>query len=362
MQESVRHNPSESGIALILVAVAVVVVGVFMALGLGIFDMPDQRDFEKETRQRMDRLVDQLSEFAQEYGRVPCPADPSVNTGTAAFGWEARTGGAGSACSVAVGVVPFRSLGLDTRDGQDGWSRYFTYSVSPVFATLDGVPDHGVQIFNECRIELMWVDSIERLDPEGNGDRTKPADLINGGADINTNLNPTKAKFCCPGIAAPFADPNTDLVIRDAAGVRIPTRALPDPDGRTYTVRSTASNVPGPDANGPVGVPGTLYADIDTPFTLPGTYSGNASAFAFVLVSHGQNGLGAFQTDGTANRIPGVLPGSAEEENGDVDITFVDRPRILTPGANYYDDFIEYRTQQTLYGELGRKSCIKPYL
>jgi len=82
-----------------------------------------------------------------------------------------------------------------------------------------------------------------------------------------------------------------------------------------------------------------------------------------VILSHGPNGLGSFIADGTRTKYgtPPALPTANENENADGDNTYAGGPRILTDGANYFDDIIVYRTNTALYAELNAATCTRPY-
>lgn len=314
---------SESGFALILVAFLIVAAGAFMVYGLGVFQIKEASDQEAATREKMARLVDQLASFTQINGRVPCPADPAGDRTTAAFGREDR-GGPGQACNRGDGIFPFLSLGLQEDDARDAWSRFYTYAPSPVFTRLDGVNDQNSRVHNLCRILETWVDDTQFREPGGTLSKT------------DRNLNPRKAKFCCPGNGAGYSNPNTDIRILVSRG----GAAVPDPpvnrnmtDSGNMDVRISQASVP---ASSPEGI-------------------------AFALVSHGENGAGAYIVDGTANRLAGVIANSDEDENQDGDNDFVSHPRFLVDGNAYFDDIIAFRTNFTLMSEVNVGTCLEPF-
>lgn len=312
MRVSVRRTDrsSESGVVLVLVAMAVVFIGVFAMLGLGVFETRDFHDSERITRERVDDLMNHLSSFAQQYGRIPCPANPALDPNLAGFGKEDRPA-AGALCSNNEGIFPFRALGLSYRDGQDGWGNYFVYRVSPVFTNLDGINDTGENIFNACRQASVWV---------GTDDEDIPA----GGTESSErNYHPRKAKFCCPGNAAPFEGHLTDIrIYTDAVG----GTPVPDDPG----VRSDSGS--------------GVYGDINdgTPPGVPA--ADTSSAFAFVILSMGP--------DGVVNN----------PENADGDRDFVNPTRVVAEGSpNYHDDLLFYKTQIQLYARLNNASCFVPF-
>ena len=322
-----RRNP-ESGAALILVAVAMIFLGIFMTLGLGVFETKEQPDFVRITHENGELLIDQLASFTQEYGRLPCPAS-NAGAGSSAFGLENRNNGTGN-CNSLTGIVPFRALGLQEADVLDGWGHYFTYAASPVFTNLDHINDNGpgTTVYDMCRRANLWVSDGHRtlLPADGNGGQ--------GGGDnsgVMRNLNPRKAKFCCPDDAAPFAVPGTDLQVTGS----------PDfPLNRNV---------------------GADRGNIDTADGIAGVAANSSSeAFAVVLVSHGEDGSGAFTGNGGTLPLPAVASAN-ETENADGDNTFADGARILTSGPNYFDDILFYRTNWSLFAELNSATCTRPF-
>lgn len=329
---------NESGVALILVAVLSVAIGVFLTLGLGAFDLGDRADAERETVMRMERVISQLSSFAQTYGRLPCPADPGVARNTSAFGREDRNG-PGDACDGGrfEGLLPFRALGLQERDAIDAWGNFFTYAVSPVFTNLDGIADeNSTQVYEGCLMEGLWVNDKRLMLPDGGTPDNMPVPDT-----VMKNLNPRKAKFCCPGTGGGFAAPGTDL------SVIIPGGALADPlvppGGRGTSVG---------DYNG-LNTPNAVGAGPSDP--------DDATTIAIVLISHGANEGGVFDLTGSLARAPVAGLSANEQENADADRVYIVAPQVLANTANYYDDIVMFRNQYALYAETNAATCNSPY-
>ncbi|MBI2234878.1 MAG: hypothetical protein HYU57_07865 [Micavibrio aeruginosavorus] len=322
-----RH---QRGVALILVAMIVIFLGVFASLGLGFLQIKETPDYERDTTVAQQRVVNQLSSFVQLNDRLPCPADPSVARTSANFGREDHTP-PGGACNRQEGIVPFRALGIQERDALDGWGRFMTYRVSPVFADnhVSLIPDSGIDVYRDCLARGIWI-------TERSHSRTR----IGGGAkitNVNINHNPRKAKFCCPNNGNfGFAATGTDIRMHTAGSASL-IQARAGFDDRTSGVND--------------------FGDIDAFQTPP--VGSNATAWAFVLVSHGQNGLGTLLANETTDRVPGVA--GDELENADEDRDFIERARNKVPGAGYYDDLVVSMTQNGLYGHLNNGSCIRPF-
>ncbi|HKW38709.1 MAG TPA: hypothetical protein VJO54_12960 [Burkholderiales bacterium] len=96
-----------------------------------------------ETQRTMDSIKDALLGFTQANGRLPCPANGATPAGTidtttwatsvvaGAEQWDP----ANSRCYIALGVVPWTTLGTSETDA---WGRRFSYRVSPAFADSIG--------------------------------------------------------------------------------------------------------------------------------------------------------------------------------------------------------------------------------
>ncbi len=158
---------------------------------------------------------------------------------------------------------------------------------------------------------------------------------ISGGA-AHYNLNPSKARFCCP-IAQSTGDysVDNDVQIKDA-----------DDEYMIDLQRSTASS---------------YFNDVDTQASTTALNTQNI-AVAYVLVSHGKNGQGAFMANGTNNRIDSgsAMIGDEEEKNADTDNEFVYKPITMQKGAEYFDDILLWRSQDQVYSETSNNSCFEP--
>jgi hypothetical protein len=257
--------------------------------------------------------MDQLASYVHRNRELPCPANPAEDPESRDFGTQRNNC---NAAANTVGIVPFRTLNLDERDARDAWGRLFTYAVSPVFANPDPANDN--QIYYRC-LSPRWINDEDNIPGPVN--------------PLPRNENAQKARFCCP----PPVRRDQDLVILDAAGN--PREPAPG-----FTERSDDPLAYGQINTETVGVPNS-----------------SATAFAAVIVSHGNNGLGAYNGDSTAARSPTGGASATEQENADDDITYIDRTMVLEDGADYFDDVVVWRTQTSLYSELNNASCFRPW-
>ena len=155
-----------------------------------------------------------------------------------------------------------------------------TYRISPVLANTGS----GNQIFMRCR-RFPWFE----------GNTPDSGDVI--------NVNPGKARFCCPPEDGDYP-PASDLRLF-ASAADIPKEATIDKIGRKVDLSFYA------DINQAVNV-GAMGALAPIP-----PEAGNEEIFAVAIISHGQNGTGAFVANGTNARRSVKASGSqAENESG----------------------------------------------
>lgn len=353
-QKETTDRTDERGAALIATVAILALLSVFITVGIRFLDVEQDVDRRLETKQQLEFIADQIAAYVHRERRLPCPADPS-QAAVGLFGTEDRAA-AGPCNQIGgqfTGIVPFRTLFIDNSNARDGWGRFISYSISPVFAdTRDPQPANtDNNIFYICRTE-DWVNRRLTIPPQA----IPPPP---------NNENPLKARFCCPGPVT-WA-PGTDLEILDE-------------NGNPYNLRPDLGPAPAagtPQRTNALAQPGA-YASIDAlvgdPFdqddpVLPVDPNfitqENIVAFAIALVSHGPNGSGSFIGNGTLNQLnrpPAPLPSAAEEENADGDNVFVDQPTITTTGSpNYFDDIVLWRTQFSLYNELSNATCSRAW-
>jgi type II secretory pathway pseudopilin PulG len=303
----------QAGMTLAELAIALMVMGLIMGGALELYNRSHgQRQIEL-TYENIDTITDALSVYVASTGRLPCPADPAAD--------DKLPGRERTICDANTreGIIPFATLNIPRKTAVDGWGRYFTYAVSPVFARKNdqshGLADTG-KVHARCR-HPGWVSQNERY-----------------------NRNAIKARFCCADQLPPVFDVDSDLIILHTDGhslspVRTPgIRSDYDDLTKATTTRQGDTTVPTIDAS-PIEAP------------------------AFVLVSHGKNGRGAWLGNGTTNRYN--PPDSGPEfKNADADQIFIDGPWSLKPGPDYFDDIVRWMTQDGIMAAHGALSCQYP--
>ncbi len=136
LQQPSRTCRSAGGFTLAELTVVLVIVALLFASAF----VPLSTQLEvrniTDTRKQIEDIKEALIGFALSQGRLPCPADPTIASGSANAGIER------AACSgnTLTGVVPWATLGL--REG-DAWGRRFTYRVTETFADSIAASTHG---------------------------------------------------------------------------------------------------------------------------------------------------------------------------------------------------------------------------
>lgn len=115
-----------------LTELTIVLVIVALLIGGMVVPLAAQRDLQStsETRRQLSEIKDALIGFAAANGRLPCPADPTIASGSVNAGIEDAPNATGCTTSLE-GVLPWVTLGVAETDA---WGRRLTYRVSNNFA------------------------------------------------------------------------------------------------------------------------------------------------------------------------------------------------------------------------------------
>lgn len=114
------------GFTLVEMAIVLVILG--FVLGTLFLPLQAQREqvFQAQTEATLENAKRALVGFAQQQGRLPCPATAASN------GAELPLGG--GACTQQVGFLPAATLGVEPTDAQgfalDGWNNRIAYAVT----------------------------------------------------------------------------------------------------------------------------------------------------------------------------------------------------------------------------------------
>ena len=197
-----QHNgcnkQTAGGFSLIELAIIMTIAGLMVATALSTFDAYTKRKAFNTTDERINNIQLAFGRFVAEYGRLPCPADPTLPATDADAGKEnCRPGGLAyptlspEGCNghcriegarqqfgslnpsayptngVAVmpglekdrvlrGVVPYKTLGLALREGYDGWGTMMTYAVTELLSSSHLVSNDESPPFGTINYEKRY--------------------------------------------------------------------------------------------------------------------------------------------------------------------------------------------------------------
>lgn len=324
------------GFTLVEVSISMVVVGLILTIGTLMIPRIAFQYQEQATYDRMDRIHKAISAYAQKHNRVPCPADPDVTILTQPYGTERGSGAAGTAqgsCPTLAsrqGIIPFRTLGLTLDDIEDSFGNFITYKVS---ATSSQIRNPATDFINNwCRTQPVWHNGVNDIDPE-------------------------KAAFCCTALQANnIAEVDQDLQIEGPFG----------PLPRSSRAPATSVNY-----GGSIGEYSRTTSPVPAAATLQNTF--RPSIPAYVLISHGANGIGSYRDNGLQK--PGRWRSNHERFNS-LNTTrrvFVQdnssyMPSAADPGIgtkqrlyrSRLDDIVSWMTPAQTYAYTGNASCMEP--
>lgn len=118
-----RHRSRQTGGAVLAVVVSLLVVAAATLAIRMASQIADKTEQHQLTQERLQRIQVALHAHVASHGRLPCPANGSVDTG------QADPVGAAPVCTSPDGTVPWMSLGLSAEEARDAWGRKISYRV-----------------------------------------------------------------------------------------------------------------------------------------------------------------------------------------------------------------------------------------
>lgn len=131
------HNSQYiKGFSLVELAIVITIIGVTIGSGLTVLSEYSKVSKIKQTKTRIQEIMEAIDDYADEYGYLPCPADSTATFGSAALGvgtfttaCDTETLNGGGASPLLMGAVPTANLNLYPSMALDGWGRRLTYII-----------------------------------------------------------------------------------------------------------------------------------------------------------------------------------------------------------------------------------------
>ena len=296
-----RGASRAGGFTLIEIAVVIVVLSLLLAMiaGIGTAMVGQQR--REATRQRLAGVETAIALFVSQNRRLPCPANGTLPGTDSNAGKENPDPPIGVCTgSQANGVVPWRALGLAEQDITDSWGNRLTYRVSTDYVVPNSM-------------------NLTTCSP--------------GGAALTSTIPST------------FVDAASVTVVAGGPCVSMCTASSSFPDnctppeyaisGRGLEVRTLSGTS--------VMSPSRCKAPPLACNHSPPTGYGPSTGAAYVVISHGENGQGAYNNQGILQEASSIDSGTEESKNSaDASLAtyYVDDFPSYVAGAGHFDDFV----------------------
>ena len=209
-------------VVLVLLAVALLAARVVSRLG----DSADDKNNTIASLQRAQTALDQYVAAGGANARLPCPADPTADTGVEVVA-SAKT------CSFDTGTLPWATIGLRRDDAYDAWGRKLSYRVYTDSGNKGSLVQPGGPSLVNC-----YPDTAAGGGTDGNGlcnttHTTSTFDVLKkkGGLDLTDFGTDHKASNNDPTAYVVISHGPTGLGGYSASGVQVLTQSHFGPSG-----------------------------------------------------------------------------------------------------------------------------------
>ena len=164
----------EAGVSIALVIVVLALAATAMLAAMALTRVGDTDRDRTATAAQLQRAVDAIDQFAAAQHRLPCPADPTLDTGL-----EALTAVGAATCLSAAdeGTLPWKTLGIPRDASIDAWGDKISYRV---------YTGNKGSLVQPNAVDMTQCDTVE----PGSGNTTPGAGSA-GGLCV-TNADPTQ--------------------------------------------------------------------------------------------------------------------------------------------------------------------------
>ena len=287
--------PRPRGFTLIEVLVVLLIFGVLIAMAAVITRAVTAAQKRSLTATRMATVEAAMVQFVLQQKRLPCPADGTVAASNNNAGVEGARNATGCTGNQQHGMLPWRALALTETDVTDGWDHRFTYRVAQTLTADSGM-------------DMSWCDP----------------------AGTEAAATPSPCNTVCTSSALPSCTP--------------PARFL---FGRGLTVCNVNGCAPAT-CNAAI-FPVPVTAATCTPTTTAGMLMHRNmyphTGAAYVVISHGSTGGGAYTGQGALVTTTATMDGTEEAKNYanlalDAAAYYVDNETRDTTDNTHFDDIV----------------------
>lgn len=290
------HFPKEKQRAFTLVEVLVVLLifGVLIAMAAVITRAVTAAQKRSLTATRMAVVEAAIVQFVLQQKRLPCPADGTTAASNANAGVEGGRNAAGCTGNQQHGMLPWRALALTETDVTDGWDRRFTFRIHPTLAADGGM-------------DMSWCD------PAGTQAPATPA-------ACSTACTSASMGNCTPPARYLFG---RGLTVCNVDG------CVPDDCNNSINIATASATCNPTLANAPL-----MHRHM-----IPHTGA------AYVVISHGSTGGGAYTSGGVLSPTTATMDGTRELLNYanlayDANAYYVDNDIRDVAGNTHFDDIV----------------------
>ncbi|HAU29201.1 MAG TPA: hypothetical protein DCW68_03715 [Rhodospirillaceae bacterium] len=341
MKEFQRRG--RDGIVFLFAAGVVIAVGAMALLGRTALDQARQETSSRiVTSKDMLRIQDAMRLFVKRNQRLPCPADGAESLYSDNGSTERWTAGYrkctfASGHDMSYGTLPWRTLGLQPEDALDRWGRRISYRAYDGDGAGIGSLTYGEDIsptsikrgmnFLACAKETLVRDPSQS--PTSSFNTTMPPTSHCAQAAMTVYTNDLDNL----DLSLPATDPSYDATGYGWLYNEFQRQELIVPQVGGHVIIGTDDLTSGTEANDYRPALGT------------GT--------AYMLISHGENGRGAWQTSGGQNKMP---DSTDESENVNANTDYIDpgfRAIHTLNGTQAFDDIVLTVSVENLAKEAG---------
>jgi prepilin-type N-terminal cleavage/methylation domain-containing protein len=124
MPRKIKSFSQESGFSIIELSIVLVIIGIIASMGIPCLLEGMRVSKRTQTQEKQKQILTVLANYVLNHQKLPCPGDPGDHS--AHFG-EARL--QCTSPQQAIGIIPFKTLGLSENYAKDAYQHYFTYAM-----------------------------------------------------------------------------------------------------------------------------------------------------------------------------------------------------------------------------------------